>query len=77
VRIQTVDPSAFEMPDAPANEAGVLFIFEGGLQEVRFRKRTLRGGRQSDASNLNEASEKVWNFASSRPFYTIGGSMPI
>jgi hypothetical protein len=29
VRIQTVDPSAFEMPDAPANEAGVLFIFEG------------------------------------------------
>jgi hypothetical protein len=31
VRIQTVDPSAFEMPDAPANEAGVLFIFEGGL----------------------------------------------
>jgi hypothetical protein len=28
VRIQTVDPSAFEMPDAPANEAGVLFIFE-------------------------------------------------
>jgi len=40
VRIQTVDPSAFEMPDAPANEAGVLFIFEGGLQEVRFTKRT-------------------------------------
>jgi hypothetical protein len=38
VRIQTVDPSAFEMPDAPANEAGVLFIFEGGLQEVRFTK---------------------------------------
>jgi hypothetical protein len=26
VRIQTVDPSAFEMPDAPANEAGV-FLF--------------------------------------------------
>ena len=23
--------SAFEMPDAPAIEAGVLFIFEGGL----------------------------------------------
>ena len=36
VRIQTVDPSAFEMPDAPANEAGVLFIFEGDSQEVRF-----------------------------------------
>jgi hypothetical protein len=46
------------MPDAPANEAGVLFIFEGGLQEVRFTKRTLRGGRRSDASSLNEASEK-------------------
>jgi hypothetical protein len=32
LRIQTVDPSAFEMPDAPANEAGVLFIFERGSQ---------------------------------------------
>jgi hypothetical protein len=29
VRIQTVDPWAFEMPDTPANEAGVLFIFVG------------------------------------------------
>ena len=29
--IQTVDPSAFEMPDAPANEAGV-FLFS---REVR------------------------------------------
>jgi|SoiMetStandDraft_2_1073263.scaffolds.fasta_scaffold36170_1 hypothetical protein len=28
VRIQTVDPSPFEMPDAPANEAGV-FYFRG------------------------------------------------
>ena len=26
VRIQTVDPSAFEMPDAPANEAGVFYL---------------------------------------------------
>jgi hypothetical protein len=25
----TVDPSAFEMPDTPANEAGVFLIFEG------------------------------------------------
>ena len=31
VRIQTVDPSAFEMPDAPANEAGV-FLFS---REIR------------------------------------------
>jgi hypothetical protein len=28
----TVDPSAFEMPDTPANEAGVFLI----LQEVRY-----------------------------------------
>jgi hypothetical protein len=35
VRIQIVDPSAFEMPGAPADEAGVLF-FEGGSQEVRY-----------------------------------------
>jgi hypothetical protein len=34
VHIQTVDPSTFEMPDAPANKAG-FFIFEGDLQEVR------------------------------------------
>ena len=33
VRIQTVDPSAFEMPDAPANKAGA-FIFEEDSQEV-------------------------------------------
>jgi hypothetical protein len=26
VRIQTVDPSAFEMPDAPANEAGIFYF---------------------------------------------------
>jgi hypothetical protein len=32
----TVDPSAFEMPDTPANEAGVFLIFEGDLQEVRY-----------------------------------------
>jgi hypothetical protein len=32
VRIQTVDPSAFEMPDAPANEAGV-FYFRGRFAE--------------------------------------------
>ena len=32
----TVDPSAFDMPDAPENEAGV-FIFEGGSQsKVKF-----------------------------------------
>jgi hypothetical protein len=56
VRIQTVDPSAFEMPDTPANEAGVLFIFE---QKVAYgTKQTLRSGRRSDASSLNEASEK-------------------
>jgi hypothetical protein len=58
VRIQTVDPSAFEMPDTPANEAGVFLFSRGGLQEVRFTERTLRGGRRSDASSLNEASEK-------------------
>jgi hypothetical protein len=32
VRIQTVGPSAFEIPDAPANEAGAFFTFEGGSQ---------------------------------------------
>jgi hypothetical protein len=26
VRIQTVDPSAFEMPDTPADEAGVFIL---------------------------------------------------
>jgi hypothetical protein len=32
----TVDPSAFDMPDAPENEAGV-FIFEGGSRsKVKF-----------------------------------------
>ena len=28
VRIQTVDPSAFEMPDTPADEAGVFYSRE-------------------------------------------------
>jgi len=37
VRIQTVDPSAFEMPDAPANEE-VLFIFEGRFAGSPFHK---------------------------------------
>jgi hypothetical protein len=36
VRIQTVDPSAFEMPDAPANEAGVFF--EGRFAGSSFHK---------------------------------------
>jgi len=59
VRIQTVDPSAFEMPDVPRQTKPGFFLFSrGGLQEVRFTKRTLRGGRRSDASSLNEASEK-------------------
>ncbi|MFZ1198086.1 MAG: hypothetical protein WAN49_21965, partial [Pseudolabrys sp.] len=49
-------PRHFEMPDARANEAGVLFIFE---QKVAYgTKQTLRSGRRSDASSLNEASEK-------------------
>jgi hypothetical protein len=41
VRIQTVDPSAFEMPDAPANKAGAFFS-EGDLQSfnVRFRRQS-------------------------------------
>ena len=34
VRIQTVDPSAFEMPDTPVNKTG-FFIFQGGSREVR------------------------------------------
>jgi hypothetical protein len=35
------------MPDAPANEAGVLFIFEGGSQEVRFWHLAACNGDQS------------------------------
>jgi hypothetical protein len=35
VRIKLSTPRHLKMPDAPANEAGVLFIFEGGSQEVR------------------------------------------
>jgi hypothetical protein len=35
VRIQTVDPSAFEMPDAPANKAGAFFMSEGDLQSFK------------------------------------------
>jgi hypothetical protein len=35
VRIQTVDPSAFEMPDAPGKRSRGFFIFEGDLQDVR------------------------------------------
>ena len=35
----TVDPSAFEMPDTPANEAGVFFVFEGDLQKVQPERR--------------------------------------
>ncbi|MGC1973380.1 MAG: hypothetical protein WA712_18955, partial [Pseudolabrys sp.] len=35
VRIQTVDPSAFEMPDAPGKRSRGFFIFEGYLQDVR------------------------------------------
>jgi hypothetical protein len=35
VRIQTVDPSAFEMPDAPGKRSWGFFIFEGDLQDVR------------------------------------------
>jgi hypothetical protein len=42
VHIQTVDLSAFEMPDAPENEAGVLFIFEH-----YGTKQTLRSGRRT------------------------------
>jgi hypothetical protein len=36
VRIQTVDPSAFEMPDAPGKRSRGFFIFEGDLQDVRY-----------------------------------------
>jgi hypothetical protein len=35
VRLQTVDPSAFEMPDAPRQAKPGFFIFEGDLQDVR------------------------------------------
>ena len=35
VRIQTVDPSAFEMPDAPGKRSRGFFIFEKDLQDVR------------------------------------------
>ena len=34
VRIQTADPSAFEMPDTPADEAG-FFIFQSGHSQLR------------------------------------------
>jgi hypothetical protein len=44
------------MPVTPADEAGVLFIFE---QKVDYgTKQTLPNRRRSDASSLNEASEK-------------------
>ena len=36
VRIQTVDPSAFEMPVAPGKRSRGFFIFEGELQDVRY-----------------------------------------
>ena len=36
VRIQTIDPSAFEMPVAPGKRSRGFFIFEGELQDVRF-----------------------------------------
>jgi hypothetical protein len=46
VRIQTVDPSAFEMPDAPGKRSRGFFIFERDLQKVQ-RERTLSEGALS------------------------------
>jgi hypothetical protein len=40
VRIQTVDPSAFEMPDTPGKRSRGFFVSEGDLQKVQ-RERTL------------------------------------
>jgi len=41
VRIQTVDPSAFEMPDAPANKAGA-FLFSR-----KIRRKSTYGTKQT------------------------------
>jgi hypothetical protein len=55
VHIQTVDLSAFEMPDAPENEAGVLFIFEH-----YGTKQTLRSGRRTTLPVWMKLQKKVW-----------------
>ena len=46
VRIQTVDPSAFEMPDAPASEAGGFFFLRDICRmSANDPKRTLESGQ--------------------------------
>ncbi|MFZ1002986.1 MAG: hypothetical protein WAN68_13380, partial [Pseudolabrys sp.] len=62
VRIQTVDPSAFEMPVAPGKRSRGFFIFEGELQGCPLLgvKRTSEGavGEQARISSESGPAER-------------------
>ena len=66
VRIQTVDPSAFEMPVAPGKRSRGFFIFE----EDTASSRSLSGNENSHES-LQETSTRESNHTSIR-WYRVG-----